>query len=177
MVHSFPTRRSSDLGPLPGHGGARRADGIHQARARSEEHTSELQSHHPISYAVFCLKKKKDDKINQCDLRLPKTTEINLPKQTAKARGIIICWTSYLQLRFFGLCFFFLMIRRPPRSTLDGTLFPTRRSSDLRGGRRGAGRTGDVAGGAPRGRRRRGDRKSTRLNSSHTIQSRMPSSA
>src|SRR5881394_3173058 len=23
---------------------------------RSEEHTSELQSHHPISYAVFCLK-------------------------------------------------------------------------------------------------------------------------
>jgi len=28
-------------------------------RARSEEHTSELQSHHCISYAVFCLKKKK----------------------------------------------------------------------------------------------------------------------
>ena len=27
--------------------------------ARSEEHTSELQSHAPISYAVFCLKKKK----------------------------------------------------------------------------------------------------------------------
>src|SRR6187549_4270799 len=26
---------------------------------RSEEHTSELQSHHPISYAVFGLKKKK----------------------------------------------------------------------------------------------------------------------
>ena len=24
---------------------------------RSEEHTSELQSHHSISYAVFCLKK------------------------------------------------------------------------------------------------------------------------
>ena len=27
--------------------------------ARSEEHTSELQSHVRISYAVFCLKKKK----------------------------------------------------------------------------------------------------------------------
>jgi len=26
---------------------------------RSEEHTSELQSHKLISYAVFCLKKKK----------------------------------------------------------------------------------------------------------------------
>src|SRR5213080_5485674 len=30
---------------------------------RSEEHTSELQSHSGISYAVFCLKKKK--KINK----------------------------------------------------------------------------------------------------------------
>src|SRR3546814_10332036 len=29
---------------------------------RSEEHTSELQSLMRISYAVFCLKKKKDDK-------------------------------------------------------------------------------------------------------------------
>src|SRR5210317_2323230 len=28
-------------------------------RGRSEEHTSELQSHSEISYAVFCLKKKK----------------------------------------------------------------------------------------------------------------------
>ena len=27
---------------------------------RSEEHTSELQSPVPISYAVFCLKKKKN---------------------------------------------------------------------------------------------------------------------
>src|SRR3546814_2939425 len=30
------------------------------ARARSEEHTSELQSLMRISYAVFCLKKKKN---------------------------------------------------------------------------------------------------------------------
>src|SRR5213080_5507783 len=29
---------------------------------RSEEHTSELQSHSGISYAVFCLKKKKKNK-------------------------------------------------------------------------------------------------------------------
>src|SRR6187549_1281731 len=32
------------------------------AAPRSEEHTSELQSHHPNSYAVFCLKKKKKKK-------------------------------------------------------------------------------------------------------------------
>src|SRR3546814_4438944 len=31
----------------------------HQGRIRSEEHTSELQSLMRISYAVFCLKKKK----------------------------------------------------------------------------------------------------------------------
>ena len=30
-----------------------------KAGERSEEHTSELQSHSEISYAVFCLKKKK----------------------------------------------------------------------------------------------------------------------
>src|SRR3546814_3391313 len=33
-------------------------------RCRSEEHTSELQSLMRISYAVFCLKKKKNNKIN-----------------------------------------------------------------------------------------------------------------
>src|SRR3546814_3430284 len=32
------------------------------AKARSEEHTSELQSLMRISYAVFCLKKKKKNK-------------------------------------------------------------------------------------------------------------------
>src|SRR3546814_5230348 len=32
---------------------------------RSEEHTSELQSLMRISYAVFCLKKKKTNKINK----------------------------------------------------------------------------------------------------------------
>src|SRR6058998_1770739 len=43
--------------------------GLHQARwmaktiYRSEEHTSELQSLITISYAVFCLKKKKDTQL------------------------------------------------------------------------------------------------------------------
>src|SRR5213595_4292515 len=35
------------------------------APARSEEHTSELQSPSVISYAVFCLKKKKDFKTSR----------------------------------------------------------------------------------------------------------------
>src|SRR3546814_1747228 len=35
------------------------------AKARSEEHTSELQSLMRISYAVFCLKKKKSNSEHQ----------------------------------------------------------------------------------------------------------------
>src|SRR3546814_9967658 len=47
--------------------------------SRSEEHTSELQSLMRISYAVFCLKKKKiipiDHKINYTCLHTPKKTD------------------------------------------------------------------------------------------------------
>src|SRR3546814_8037086 len=83
MTHSCPTRRSSDLRLQPGRLSTR-VGPVHQfsvdgttSRAmilsaiclcrsrrrtgspRSEEHTSELQSLMRISYAVFCLKKKK----------------------------------------------------------------------------------------------------------------------
>src|ERR1051326_9457532 len=48
-----------------------------RAELRSEEHTSELQSHSFISYAVFCLKKKKQ--IHNSDLCAPSSyrTELN----------------------------------------------------------------------------------------------------
>src|SRR3546814_9402730 len=54
--------RDMDIGD---HGHRVRRDGTgarvdEQAVRRSEEHTSELQSLMRISYAVFCLKKKKD---------------------------------------------------------------------------------------------------------------------
>src|SRR3546814_7355598 len=44
--------------PAAAHGGIRRLPS-QRAFGRSEEHTSELQSLMRISYAVFCLKKKK----------------------------------------------------------------------------------------------------------------------
>src|SRR3546814_7024342 len=47
----------------------------HDPRHRSEEHTSELQSLMRISYAVFCLKKKKTNK-NE-----PEQTQIERYKQ------------------------------------------------------------------------------------------------
>src|SRR3546814_12093680 len=66
MTHSFPTRRSSDLHLQEEPRGGRRhllldlRGGEEPSGAgRSEEHTSELQSLMRISYAVFCLKKKK----------------------------------------------------------------------------------------------------------------------
>src|SRR3546814_6843434 len=43
-------------------GDQQRTDARHLFRERSEEHTSELQSLMRISYAVFCLKKKKKNK-------------------------------------------------------------------------------------------------------------------
>src|SRR3546814_4259162 len=78
--HSFPTRRSSDLiardtrpgtvaDLFEGYVAALKdagkpswkevEKGLDRVADRSEEHTSELQSLMRISYAVFCLKKKK----------------------------------------------------------------------------------------------------------------------
>src|SRR3546814_12857002 len=41
------------------------AAGEARPQSRSEEHTSELQSLMRISYAVFCLKKKRKNKLNR----------------------------------------------------------------------------------------------------------------
>src|SRR3546814_4018045 len=50
---------AKDLFELPG-GPLQAAVGVSYRDERSEEHTSELQSLMRISYAVFCLKKKKN---------------------------------------------------------------------------------------------------------------------
>src|SRR6059058_6682297 len=54
---ALPIYRSTRSRP-----GRTRSPGRTRARGRSEEHTSELQSRNDISYAVFCLKKKKKTK-------------------------------------------------------------------------------------------------------------------
>src|SRR3546814_11381715 len=55
LRHPAPGRRAGHRGRV---GGLPRRGGD-AALSRSEEHTSELQSLMRISYAVFCLKKKK----------------------------------------------------------------------------------------------------------------------
>src|SRR5213594_4520282 len=47
---------------------------------RSEEHTSELQSRTLISYAVFCLKKKKKAKVHYNRIPQPTKQNINTKK-------------------------------------------------------------------------------------------------
>src|SRR3546814_5988228 len=58
MFAISPRARSRWTRPWP-KGWAKRPHRVAKAWKRSEEHTSELQSLMRISYAVFCLKKKK----------------------------------------------------------------------------------------------------------------------
>src|ERR1039457_4593121 len=91
-------------------------------------------SHLVTSYAVFCLKKKKKKKKNST--RRPTTTrEASLTNEiTHAAAGVTVARSAssprLVHVRLFFCFFFFLMIRRPPRSTLFPytTLFRSRMS-------------------------------------------------
>src|SRR5210317_1290663 len=61
---------------------------------RSEEHTSELQSHSEISYAVFCLKKKKRPRTK----RKRRTLRAGRPRRHRNPRAL------FLSLRRITLC-------------------------------------------------------------------------
>src|SRR5210317_1605657 len=132
---------------------------------RSEEHTSELQSHSEISYPVFCLKKKRE-------VRDGAYTAARFAALLAEASASAVV-APHLG---YHTALFFLTIRRPPRSTPYPTLFPYttlfrspaswRPDTPIR-----------THADTPPWSRSAGDRKSTRLNSSHIQKSRMPSSA
>src|ERR1043165_4513275 len=78
---------------------------------RSEEHTSELQSRGLISYAVFCLKKKKKNRV--VDRPLERTARGVRPVLCWPVRAIsharlsrLLCLSSHLLTRFFFFFFF-----------------------------------------------------------------------
>src|SRR3546814_2605479 len=71
----WPDRYSSFFDPS---GGWITIAGLRANRMRSEEHTSELQSLMRISYAVFCLKKKK----KQTNIRLKHIREKHTTHRT-----------------------------------------------------------------------------------------------
>src|SRR3546814_10712275 len=81
--HLAPHHRaliSDRLQPAPRARQRGRTGAIEFGKARSEEHTSELQSLMRISYAVFCLKKKNDTYNTITDTTKPK--EQNSKQQT-----------------------------------------------------------------------------------------------
>src|ERR1022692_2642471 len=108
----------------------------------SEEHTSELQSpcnlvcrfffdrkstrlnssHLVISYAVFCLKKKITAAVADCasiaPLTLPPVHSAPAPAARTHLRVRATHSVARRSLVLLPSFFFFLMIRRPPRSTL-----------------------------------------------------------
>src|SRR5215204_3467502 len=76
-------------------------------RLRSEEHTSELQSHSELVCRLL-LEKKKSFPPARCSWKKLD----NLSNGITVARSYRSVWLAS------GTFFFFLMIRRPPRSTL-----------------------------------------------------------
>src|SRR3546814_9709859 len=63
LAISAPTMMTDEIALVTLISGVCSAGVTDQTTKRSEEHTSELQSLMRISYAVFCLKKKKKTKI------------------------------------------------------------------------------------------------------------------
>src|SRR3954449_7586789 len=88
--------------------------------ARSEEHTSELQSHSPLVCRLLLEKKKTSNNLNT--QRHETAPDPSKPPPRRPSPLTVPC-TEPLQpappsARHPCLFFFFLMIRRPPRSTL-----------------------------------------------------------
>src|SRR6056300_1735210 len=116
---ALPISTSPASGPW-GRGGSDHGVGW----GRSEEHTSELQSHSEISYAVFCLKKKKEYKLGQHALAGFVILLDRHHRMDDGLRQIPFLRQLHEVVEPCLVVFFFLMIRRPPRSTLILTLFP-----------------------------------------------------
>src|SRR5215475_4002305 len=102
---------------------------VHQPAPRRDRKSTRLNSSHvKSSYAVFCLKKKKQTP-DRCQSQHRKQNRA----RSCCQRHSTCCWLCSLpnkQLSTRSVVFFFLMIRRPPRSTLFPytTLF---RSKDM----------------------------------------------
>src|SRR5213082_1258229 len=93
----FRSREHADLG-----GAQRRAAPQDRLAARSEEHTSELQSPDTISYAVFCLKKKKsqDQRWSRRKVRSSEFCDIQAIVNATYA--IVAFWEALLHFFFFN---------------------------------------------------------------------------
>src|SRR5881396_1268331 len=94
-----------------------------RAGSRSEEHTSELQSLRTISYAVFCLKKKKPtpEQVTYQELDDQDADRVGPDDRGGAEVGGDEAGGGDLRAQA-GV--FFLILGQPPRSTRYETLFP-----------------------------------------------------
>src|SRR6266567_4257473 len=135
-------------------------------RPRSEEHTSELQSQSNLVCRL--LLEKKNTMISPPQRwhagQKPKTRQSRCESRTCEGASVRIGRRYALRASVDGLCVFFLMIRRPPRSTLFPytTLFRSSLGPLVFLLVVALAAVGAVTVGRPL------DRKSTRLNSSHS---------
>src|SRR6266571_4184251 len=108
------------------------------AMPRSEEHTSELQSHVNLVCRLLLEKKKKKSNPSRT-IDEQKNLHTLLCHFLYTFFFLLHVRVMFLLFRAFVFLFFFLMIRRPPRSTLFPytTLFRSRRRA--RSGRGGLG--------------------------------------
>src|SRR5210317_943734 len=138
---------------------------------RSEEHTSELQSHSEISYAVFCMKTKNN--------RPAETQPIAERERSARIRRdhIRVASAAISSAAAWVVSAFFCTDTATTEIyTLSYTLPYTTLFRSLDGDVV-LGEVGPLGGSATVEKLATKDRKSTRLNSSHIQKSRMPSSA
>src|SRR3546814_2791061 len=91
----FRSRRFAPISASPwGHASMRVDASANPTLARSEEHTSELQSLMRISYAVFCLKKKKaKQKGKKLQVILNSNNHTNTKKPTTRLNKYNHCNT------------------------------------------------------------------------------------
>src|SRR5881392_522951 len=118
LSRSAPDQRAVQYRDRP------RQAGRPHAAPRSEEHTSELQSLCVISYAVFCLKKKIRPARRGRDLGHRERRGVRREDRVGAEQAVEVGEERALDLEVLERRLFFLMIRRPPRSTQRTTLFP-----------------------------------------------------
>src|SRR5213075_2348077 len=145
--------------------------------SRSEEHTSELQSRLVISYAVFCLKKKNSEGLDDWDsapapAKLAKRLfDVVAQRELKPEVASLANNTTHCSFLFNETATTEIYTTRHTLSLHDALPIPAAARN-----RRASSATAPSSS-TPSPRPRCRDRKSTRLNSSHALLSRMPSSA
>src|SRR3989337_606519 len=106
------------------------SSGVQTCALRSEEHTSELQSRQHLVCRLLLEKQQGDGTLLRAvppyaPYRLPRSHVGRCGGRGRQRKEVLLPRRRQWEVACFG--FFFLMIRRPPRSTL----FPYTTSSDL----------------------------------------------